>query len=408
MAKHCKTTCVSAFYSWFCFNQRLKLKVMPFVTRVNMSHFQAIRFESLTGLRGILATLVVVAHGVNRVGWFETYPQVFPTFTAFGHFGVVGFFILSGFILKSVYNGRDWTFREFAVNRFARIYPLYLACLVFTLPIDWFTPGFPPEGRVEALALSLVLQQSWFEFSNGRFNGPGWTLGVEIFFYSVFPLLFILNKRRPKLFLMLFFGLLGVTATFWDPSNFQFAHRVPHMRLWEFVLGVIAADTFLKLRQWKIKIINPTALAAVTLFFGILGGSQIHSWVDWPFAEWLMMAACALALILLLGLADLSATKPAFLATPICVLAGELSYGVYLVHDGIQRYGKVGIEWITGASMETFPFFLNILFIGFTVLASFASAYVLWRYLERPTRDYLRGKLSTSTNSSEELANKLR
>ena len=133
-----------------------------------MNHASVEKFDSLTGIRAMLAGMVVIAHGFGRAEWLDVTPWSKDLFLSFGHFGVVGFFILSGFILMSVYRDRDWTIREFAVNRFARIYPLYLTCLLLTLPIDWFSPGFAPGHKVEAFALTTVFQQSWFEFSNGR------------------------------------------------------------------------------------------------------------------------------------------------------------------------------------------------------------------------------------------------
>jgi peptidoglycan/LPS O-acetylase OafA/YrhL len=348
------------------------------------------RFDSLTGLRGVLALLVVVAHGVGRVGWYEKFPEIEPLFIAFGHFGVVGFFILSGFILSSVYKNRNWTLLEFATNRFARIYPLYLACLLFTLPIDWLTPGFPQEGRIESLALSVILQQSWFEFSNGRFNGPGWTLSVEFFFYSLFPLLFWINHRYPRIFIFCFIVTFAITAILWDPSNFHLAHRVPHMRLWEFILGMIAADLFRMFPNRQMLRSQPSLIAAIALICGILFGAYATQITSWPFVEWVTMAGSALIMILSLAVADTATTKSPILATNFCVLAGEISYAVYLIHDGIQRYGKVAIERIGGTTTENLPIAVNLAFIFISIIASFICAFVLWNIVEKPARNFLR------------------
>jgi hypothetical protein len=56
--------------------------------------------------------------------------------------------------------------------------------------MDWLSPGMSTENRIPALGLSVVLQQSWAPFSNGRFNGPGWTLSGGFVLCS-FPLAFL-------------------------------------------------------------------------------------------------------------------------------------------------------------------------------------------------------------------------
>ena len=131
------------------------------------------RLDSLTGLRAVLACMVLIVHSFHRVGWLDHSEFMKGTVGAFGHFGVVGFFILSGLILTIVYDNREWTIRDFMINRLARIYPLYLLGILIALPIDWLSPGFTTPYKVEALGLNLLSVQSWVPFANSRFNGPG-------------------------------------------------------------------------------------------------------------------------------------------------------------------------------------------------------------------------------------------
>ena len=360
-----------------------------------MTNYSPQRFDSLTGLRGILALLVVVAHGVGRVGWLETNRWTEQLFLSFGHFGVVGFFILSGFILQIVYRDRVWTIRDFAVNRFARIYPLYLFCLILAFPIDWYSPGFSPEKRTEALGLSLFLQQSWFQFSNGRFNGPGWTLGVEFFFYALFPLFFAVKKKSGTSFYIIAITITLLTALFWNPANFSFSHRVPHMRVWEFVLGILLADLY----SGGVKKCNfgrnLTVCGGVALLLGIISGAYLPWVIDWAFAEWLAMAFFGLAMILFLALADGRQSDFRPLASRPLVLLGEISYAVYLVHDSIQRYGKVFLERMTSVAIEDLDPSTRVGFIVISILVSLVSSYFLWKFLEMPSRQYFRSRFKT-------------
>lgn len=352
------------------------------------------KFDSLTGVRGILAGLVVIAHGFGRAEWMDATPWSREFLLSCGHFGVVGFFVLSGFILMSVYQYRNWTLREFSVNRFARIYPLYFVCLLFTLPIDLLSPGFQLGHEGEAFALTVVFQQSWLEFSNGRFNGPSWTLGVEFLFYASFPLLFVFQTKAPRTFLLFSFGLLIVTGLMWDAQKFELSHRVPYMRLWEFCAGISVAYFFANVRK-KVRLPgNFTAWAMAALLCGLLAGAFAHRYTTSDFVEWLLMGICAILMILFLAFADVDNQQWRPLASQFWLVAGEISYGIYLVHDGIQRYAKVAIERVGLPALESLNAVWKLSFIFSSLVLSSIVALFLWKFLENPARSFLRKKLS--------------
>lgn len=352
------------------------------------------KLDSLTGLRAILAGFVLLCHGFDRVGWDKDSSWIGAVVSFSGHFGVVGFFVLSGLILTYVYDGRSWTVRDFAINRFARIYPLYLIGILIVLPIDWMSPGFPESGRLEALGLNLSLLQSWFPFANGRFNGPGWTLSVEAFFYASFPLLSILKQRSQSLFHLIFISVLVATILFWQPNEVLAPHRFPALRLWEFMLGMIIGGKLPSILsngrayrfQWPL---------VVSL---ILMGPICAAWIEhgsfFVFAEWMWMGCTTAALIYLLARMDLSGDLRSPLAGRLWILGGEISYGVYLLHDPIHRYVRVGYERMTGARLGDSSILVKVVYIVGTGLASVIVAYFVWKWIEVPARSFLRGKLS--------------
>lgn len=143
------------------------------------------RIESLTGLRFLAALLVTAFHVYFSVG-ARHYPAIAPLFVAVGPSAVSFFFILSGFVLTWSYRPGtpDTTFYR---RRFARIAPAHLvtatvtALLFLSLHIH-LSPG---------ALLSIPLLQSWFPTSSVYFglNAVSWSLGCEVFFYALFPLI---------------------------------------------------------------------------------------------------------------------------------------------------------------------------------------------------------------------------
>lgn len=367
------------------------------------------RLESLTGLRTLLAGMVILCHGWIRCDLAPAGHWISQVVGEMGHCGVAGFFVLSGYILAHVYRNRKWSSREFAVNRIARIYPLYLLGLIFTLPMDWVSPGMPAEGRGPALGLSVVLLQSWFPFANGRFNGPGWTLSVEALFYALFPMLFLAWRKSPKAFPWLAGVFAVITAILWDPQSFFLSHRFPPMRVWEFMFGMALAAVPLR------RSLPAGEFVAVSLVILCPVVAAALDYSSLPFLKWLAMVVISGAVIVILAACDAAAGSVAvrqqaagsvavrqesgggrsFFRLKWMVLGGEISYGIYLLHDGVQRYNRVVIERLLDVTLKEAPISVKIGFLLSTSVAAILLAWVSWAKLELPARKFIRDRLST-------------
>lgn len=92
---------------------------------------------NLEALRGWVAILVVLTHcfgfsrvlnGASRTGVWE---YDFP-----GHFAVMIFFALSGFVIGLSTKQLCWdTVKQYSVKRFFRLYPVYLVCTMIALVV---------------------------------------------------------------------------------------------------------------------------------------------------------------------------------------------------------------------------------------------------------------------------------
>ena len=214
----------------------------------------------LTGLRFVAAMLVVLHHYPvpGASGTAATMMQA-------GYFGVTLFFVLSGFVLAYTYaealsEAPRATLRRFAVARFARIYPVYLAILLYL----WIRSAF--DGPV---VLHALLLQAWHPDARVAFalNGPGWSISVEAFLYACFPLLVIAFGRggvfesgarmgvvlagvvAAMIALAVFFEVTGRNVAGLEPgSAHRWLYRSPVARLGDFVLGMLAAAYYARYR----------------------------------------------------------------------------------------------------------------------------------------------------------------
>jgi peptidoglycan/LPS O-acetylase OafA/YrhL len=163
-------------------------------------------FFSLDVLRGFAALSVVFFHW-QHFFYSGTQPGAFamdklplsgvllPLYTD-GWRAVDLFFSLSGFVFYWLYARavaeRAITLRDFAVLRLSRLYPLHFATLLAVATGQlWLmrTTGsyfVYPENDAEHFLLNLFFVSSWGFERGYSFNGPVWSVSVEMLLYLAF------------------------------------------------------------------------------------------------------------------------------------------------------------------------------------------------------------------------------
>lgn len=203
-----------------------------------------VRLDTLTGLRFFAAAAVLVFHLTPGVGVLNYGPGAH--WWQFGYLGVPFFFALSGFVLTWTATPTD-TRTAFWRRRFARVYPLYIACLAAGTVL-WITGN--NSVRVLEFVLSIFVLQAWFPgaalIDHGP-NGPGWSISAETFFYAVFPWLLPHIQRRTQRTLWL--ALPAVVIWFWLAIVISNRHHVgyytyffPPAQAAFFVAGMVTAE----------------------------------------------------------------------------------------------------------------------------------------------------------------------
>ena len=303
-----------------------------------------------------------------------------------GFLGVQAFWCLSGFIFfwkyaQPVSQGRVGGWR-FAVLRFSRLYPLHLITLLAVaglLVLYRQRAGSGADfvyGNNDALhfVLQLFMVSDWASGFEWSFNGPIWSISIEILVYAIF------------------FGLCRLGLTRWW-------HAVA-------VIGVSGIIYALKLTM------HPVVLC---LFFFYLGGlTQLahQALASRPAAQRrAVLGATTLALMAgsAMALADMLrpmvyvalATRAAVLALLAWVqprsagtagwitLLGNTTYASYLIHFPLQLL----LAATLGPHLaERLPLDSPLWLLGYLVIVFGLSALV-YRWIELPAQDRLRTRL---------------
>jgi peptidoglycan/LPS O-acetylase OafA/YrhL len=324
-------------------------------------------------LRGISVLLVVLYH--LDFSWLNS-----------GFLGVDVFFVISGFLMCLLYDSKNK--RKFFERRAKRLLPAYLvtilvsliAAALITAPLEFKQVAEQSAfGIFFSSNFGFWLQNSYFSRSDFNLLLHLWSLGVEIQFYLIMPLLFwIFSRIKYSLFIILLASLLGCfllvelsasTAFFMMPA-----------RLWEFLIGYAVAA--LMTNQGAIIQHRFTGLgvAGLVVMLGIplmpVEGEARSFILGHPGLNALGVTL-ATAAVLAFGL-------PAYLErTRVFTFLerlGTYSYSIYLVHFPVivlYLYAPFnGTILKTNGLTDTL--ILTVLIIGLSFL--------MYRFVESPTR----------------------
>jgi peptidoglycan/LPS O-acetylase OafA/YrhL len=207
------------------------------------------KIEYLDSLRGIAILMVILVHTSQIV---KDLPSSIRMFADYCQMGVQLFFVLSAFTLcLSMERRKNETnsIRNFYIRRFFRIAPLYYFAILFYL-IYKTAMGFSTDYfTMENVLSNVFFIQGFYTASNNVVPG-GWSIGTEMAFYLVFPLIFIFYveyiKNRIQIILTPFAGLIicmVLTQSLFIASNYQLSeHGFLYLNLFNqlpvFLLGL--------------------------------------------------------------------------------------------------------------------------------------------------------------------------
>jgi len=325
------------------------------------------RIRGLDGIRMIAVAAVMASH------FFES--STFINQLHLGHFGVMLFFILSGFLISSIIllqkneKIRMGSFlKQFYIRRTLRIFPLfYLAILVFSIIGYGFGNGI--WWHLTYTSNFLLINEG-----SGFLGTHFWSLAVEEQFYLVFPILIFACpvKWENALVIALITAGIACRYIFWNVegmnTNFD---RLLLTNLDCLALG--AALALIKVREVSFKPFFLIGSGGIILSF-ICGNelTQIHSLLI-LFFTMVLAAIDQFQNARIIHLLEIKCIK----------YIGKISYGLYVWHY---------LLWQNKALFEPAYQKLNaltpILQYGHSErivigILSFAFAILSWEYFEK-------------------------
>ena len=376
--------------------------------------------SNLTPLRGIAALLTVIFHidlqfgnGGGLLLRLQDSKMINKMYLM-----VDLFFILSGFIMFHVYGtwfekGVNTTdFKKFTIARFARVYPLHLFTLCYTIVLFSITgrlgipevPVIQIENSIFSIFTNLFLLQSmnfhkWFSWVHAS-----WSISTEWWMYILFPFLVVpfakfnpLGRAIATAACVLGYAIITV----WLIPLVTFPPEIPFVKpivadltinvgyqygffrcLFGFVIGMMIYKSY---QSNFLKKYLSNGYSLLLLVFGFLlclhfAIPDIFSVLFLPF--------------IILSVAYGSQGINKILNTAILQKIGDWSFSIYLVHQPVFYtlgafifYFKIPLQFdIFAAWMSAF------VLIGLVLLVS----YLTYRFVEVPARHWLNPRFSSN------------
>lgn len=324
----------------------------------------------LNGIRGLAVLVVFLSHASNIyfegavLGWGG------------GQLGVMLFFVLSGFLMAYLYMdgmASPAAMRRFAVNRMARIYPMFAVVVLFCFAMTH--QGLPVYVYSIPSLHELLLHLTFV-----RGNDVLWTIGPEVIFYGLFLVLWKLRRRSmPAMWgFMLFLAVASWLPFQGTESNslLQLHEKLPFF-LAGTLLGMHSGDLleasdrrapWMRWAFWPCMALFVLAEPRLLAHLGDLpahlsGDPWPHPW-GYPFY--------LLATVLLFSAAVLA--RPWLLTNGLAQFMGRISYSFYLLHFMVLK----NIQPV----LPTHPLRAIVL----AVLVTTALSWVTYVVVETPAR----------------------
>jgi len=300
-----------------------------------------------------------------------------------GWLGVQAFWCLSGFIFfwkyaQPVARGQVGV-RHFAVLRFSRLYPLHLATLLIVAVLAaWYRSRQGVDYVYQYndwphFALQLFMASDWPGRSEWSFNGPIWSISIEVLVYGLFYALSRLGLTRWWQVL----GLIGASGAVYALK------LTPHpivLCVFFFYLGALTHLVHEALLR------QPRLVQRLVLMVGLVAMGA-GAWLVAMGKLKAMFYVALLAPVALLVLLDWVKPRSVRVISLINGL-GNTTYASYLLHFPLQLL-IANLMWGHGVHLPLqHPAFL----LGYLLLV-FSLAAAVYRLMEMPAQTWLRQRL---------------
>jgi peptidoglycan/LPS O-acetylase OafA/YrhL len=383
----------------------------------------------LTGLRGIAAALIVIAHysgwvapfDINKT--FDIHTDWIWVLSGTPEYGMTLFFTLSGYLITFNYLGLPWAEAPlrssvwFLWRRITRLYPALMIFLIWAGFTNHFPTPLPTGEFVTWIVMHLLSVETWIPavaqgyLPMGAIFTVSWSVSTEIGMYLLFALaLVIVWRARPAVAWAVILGYFAAIVAlahgfghglapnqlaFPEPMppatwSLWFFYQSPYFRVLQFAAGGVAAWLAMRTEPTPFRRHLAGAAFVCLLLFYVLKfypGAPVK--LESLLGQWCAPITGILFALIMLNATDATSRLNRMLGWKSLVGLGTVSYSLYLFHPFVPR---MGLAWI-GFGLPYSRELLAVYAFNFAFMFGIAIvlAYGMYHLVELPAQKALRG-----------------
>jgi peptidoglycan/LPS O-acetylase OafA/YrhL len=315
----------------------------------------------------------------------QPFYRYFSVFYQFGLYGVQVFWSISGYIFF-------WKYREavaerrvdgytFFMLRFSRLYPLHFATLILVAALQLFfvgLKGYPfvyGHDNLFHFVLQLFFASNWGFQDGSSFNGPVWSISIEVLVYvGFFAVLRYLGSS-----ILVSIGIVVAAAA----AYMMKGHNPIFQSFVCFYVGGICATVAglpaVQRHRKRALALAVTTLVLVPILCVVLAVSQTR-----PLLQFVVIGYIPVALYVLAEHVQIPNRLCRSVET-----AGNMTYSSYLIHFPVQ----LSIAIVCAALGLSIPKESLLFFCGYFA-SVLALSVLIYRYFEMPCQRLIRRRFA--------------
>lgn len=333
---------------------------------MNLKETSAYRSD-IDGMRAIAVVAVIFFHA---------------GFLPNGYLGVDMFFVISGFLITGIiYRGiiaDKFSIFDFYDRRIRRIIPLatFISLVALVIGIFVMLPDDLENLAESVVATSffgnnilqaITTRNYWDVVNEYKPLMHTWSLAIEEQYYFLYPFLFLLLRKRKKLFLpaIILLATLSYILFLMPFEHYQKFYYLP-FRFFELATGGVLAIIMNK----KVVVYRFTVIPIILIF--------LLFYVDLSFLsnELLITLTVLLSAIILGSANSVSPISKAIMENKVFIYIGRISYSLYMWHQLLFAFGR----YFVFENLTLGPTFI-------LVALTFILSALTYEFIEQPFRN---------------------
>ena len=357
---------------------------------------QRVQLEGPNAVRLFAAMAIVPFHLIGMQNL--KIPAYLSFIASYGGFGVPLFYIMSAFALSYGYHDRlqspeQW--KSFYIRRFFRISPLFYTMMVIYILFLFFSFG-------KAVSISEIVASFTYTFNvlpgyTDGFVWASWSIGVEMLFYAIFPLITFIGSSLTKSIILFLISIFivslwqsGFSSASQDLKHFANLGFLSHFHY--FCAGILTFFIWKKLQRNPINHRIFIFISSLSILILILASPEIQSIYERIFGLKHSKTALTtvLAIIFSLFILGFSFEKFYYRSLAWTSYLGKASLSIYLWHPLV-----IGCLMLSGVYEKIYANSYSLLLsfcasLALTLLILFPLALLSYHWIEKAFATWLK------------------